>query len=152
MPYTVKIPGAIGEVIADSTGEVIALLDALQPPMPRAPSTPAPPKRSKEEKGENVGTSARGRRLMPMWLEIFRMLAAAQNGIPAQEVSHRLGLAKMNGLGRATVPIKRMLSERGIAPWEEVVTKARGEDGVTWRAGPKIGQAIEIVEGESRPG
>ena len=151
MPYKITVPGLKIEVTADSPTEVIALLDAFQPPMPRAPSISAP-RQPKKAKGENAGTSARGQRLIPLWLEVFRMLAASQNGISSQEVSHRLGLATMNAIGRATVPIRKVLLERGLPSWEEAVVKVRGEDGAIWRAGPKIDQAIKIAEEESRPG
>ena len=58
----------------------------------------------------------------------------------------------MNGIGRATIPIRRLLSERGLPSWDDVVIKARTHDGVLWRAGPKIGEAIKIAEEASRPG
>ena len=153
MPYKIAVPGLMFEVevTADSPSEIIALLEALRLPMPRVPSTPAP-RQPKKTRGERAGTSARGQRLIPLWLEVFRMLAASQNGISSQEVSDRLGLATMNAIGRATVPIRKLLLERGLTSWEEAVVKVRGEDGAMWRAGPKIGQAIEIVETANRPG
>ena len=150
MPYKLTITELSIGITVDSRAEWPAAFEAIRPLMPVAPDAPAPKRTT--PKRANGETSARGQRLVPKWLAIFRVLAASPNGIPAQDVSHQLGLAKMNGIGRATVPIKRVLSERGLASWEDVVIKARGEDGVIWRAGPKISQAIEIVETADRPG
>ena len=150
MPYKLTITELSVEVSVDSPAEWPAAFNALRPLMPSAPGTPAP--KSTAQKRADKKVSSRGQKLIPKWLAIFRLLAASPNGIPAQEVSHQLGLATMNGIGRATVPIKRVLMERGLASWEDVITKARREDGVVWRAGPKLGQAIEIVETAERPG
>ena len=155
MSYRMKFTELNIEISVDSPAELAAAFDALRPLMSTVPAIPAlrststkrtPPKRANGE------TSARGQRLVPKWLGIFRMLAASPNGIPAQEVSHQLGMVKMNGIGRATVPIRRVLTEHGLPSWDEVIIKARTDDGVFWRAGPKIDEAIKIAEEANRPG
>ena len=78
----------------------------------------------------------------------MRRLAEAPDGIAPEEVSATLGCTTMNGIGRATVPIKRLLAERASLAWSDAAGKVRTREGVIWHAGPKIAQAMRVVEDE----
>ena len=155
MPYQLTITELRIEISVDSTEEWPTAFKALRPLMPSAPPRPPAPSivvGSTKAKTANGVLSAHGQKRVANWLEVFRMLESSPNGIPAQEVGDRLGVASMNGIGRAIFPMKRMLAEQGLSSWDDMVVKARTDEGVIWRAGPKISQAIEIVEKANRPG
>lgn len=153
MSYRVKLTqdGEI-EIFAETRAELDDAIEALRGRTSASTAIPVPKPKRASPKRVSGKTATRAQELMPKWLSVFRMLEASQNGVPAYEVAHQLGLPKMNSIGRASMPVRRLLSEKGLESWEDVVNKVRGRNGAIWKAGPMIGAAIRIVEGESTPG
>lgn len=93
---------------------------------------------------EPVQMVTRNHRLIPAWIEVLKAIDAHADGIPTQQVSDMLR-AQPAGLGRKTIPVKKLLAQAGFADWEEIVDKRRTDDEVRWRPGPKIREAIAAL-------
>ena len=146
MAFTVTVTEHKLEIAVESEDDWPKALRALRRLLAGS-ARPNRPGRS-GERGKEWRLSPQGRRLMPGWLAVLRRLAETPEGISADEVCHALGSATVNGIGRATLPIKRLLAERKRLAWSKVAWKVRTGEGTRWRAGPKIAEGIKVVEEE----
>jgi len=140
MTYKIKITEDAIEVTTDSHLEALSLVMQL-----RHQSQPHV-LGNQEARQEGKATSMSGRRLLPKWLVVFRAIVGTDEGISSQEICSLLEITAPRGIGRASMPVRSLLSESNIE-WEDVIIRVRhSDDLIMWSPGPMIGKAIEIME------
>lgn len=87
-------------------------------------------------------------RLIPLWINVFKTIASTPEGITSHEVGRLLDGVRQAGLGRVTIPVRKVLKEHGFDDWTEVIDKERDGENVMWRPGPRIRDAILTLEAE----
>ena len=88
-------------------------------------------------------------RLIPLWIGALKTIASTPEGITSHEVGRLLDGVRQAGLGRVTIPIKKVLEQHGLDDWQEIIDKGREDEGVMWRPGPRIKDAIQALEAEA---
>ncbi len=88
-------------------------------------------------------------RLIPLWIGALKTIASTPEGITSHEVGRLLDGVRQAGLGRVTIPIKKVLAQYGLEDWQEIIDKGREDENVMWRPGPRIRDAIQALEAEA---
>lgn len=101
--------------------------------------------------GGNVTVQQRkGRPASPAFDGLFAallvQLAKSSHGLDVEEVMDLLDIESSKAIGRKTYAIRRRLEALGLN-FDEVVERVRSGNGAIWLAGPRIKEAIAVLDG-----
>ena len=148
MPYRVTMTNGSIEVAFDTVAEGRSVFEAIQPFMPFTAAEATPSRVGAPALRRTASMNRRMKRVgrIAGWVAELKLVQNSAEGIAGREICEHLGVAGTPGLGRALSPVKQILAQRGFDDWTEVVRRERTDDGLVWRAGSRLGEAIAVLE------
>ena len=153
MAFRILITSGSIEVSFDTEAEGLLALATIQPLMPLGAKEP--PKQRPEHgprPANNVQQTrrqARRKQQLAGWASLLKTIGESPHGLDGYAICNHLGLAGPPGIGRSLIPVKKFLDGRGFdGEWDgDVIARVSTDDGVIWLPGPRIAEAIQVLEG-----
>lgn len=113
-------------------------------PQPKIPKPPAQPQLNL---GQHDYSISEDERLLTADVFLRTIADGGQSGVQAETLQEALQVSAPRGMGAKVFSVKNALKEAGIAETDEVFRRERTPLGGIWQPGPRIQEAIELVNG-----